>query len=60
MGETGFAGAEGATAPETFRQTNCQNLGLWRESAAALHRRGTRRKPVIFQVHGQRGHRLDC
>jgi hypothetical protein len=35
-GETGTAGAEGATAPETLRQMNRARQELWKEALVAL------------------------
>jgi hypothetical protein len=56
-GETGFAGAEGATAPELSgrRTASGENSG---KQALARHRRCKQRqyaRPRIFQVLGQRG-----
>jgi hypothetical protein len=33
-GETSYAGAEGATAPETLRQKDRAQTALWKEAAA--------------------------
>jgi len=60
MGESSFAGAEGATAPETLRQMYRQERGLWRECACIVERIteevSRNSSGVIFQVPGQRGH----
>jgi len=63
VGEIGFADAEGATAPETLRQMYCRDHeALEREVAKRTSTEEVTGPPAIFQVKGQRGHRLsdDC